>query len=537
MAKGFGNTGASSLVRTATSALNRANTYSDAIAAFNFDNSYQTQDDYNTYKAYLDKRVSQTQNVDPTKALSLTKAGMSAQKAFNSADVQRATQAINYGSGTLDDKYNLLGQQYQKAVANGDYNAAQNIESQMQSVDIQRQNAATAAGNAATASTSKAQSATKAGIDSALNSYDQAAKLAGDKVKSGQMTVQQYEAGMAKYYASKDQLLQEAASGQQGGLSQDAVNGYTSAHTTLSSSDPYLKSMAQYPQAQSGISSQYLHVDPALKNTDGTMAGSLQNRPSGSTVPVQQADGSIAYVHQYGGGWQGKVTQATRDKAVKDGQDYIFPQVGRDASGKQTTPANQVGGAPIPDQNGSLYVIDQNGAKHYITNDPNNPLQRSTEPIQSQADVAKQFQSGNNWSFNPVNNVKSMVSSAGGLLSNAPDPATRFAGGLLDRLVGNNNKAAQARQDAINLAAAQKQSQARQASDALLLSQQQAAQAKLLPVYRAPVPAPTPAPTTQYAMKPLPAPIPLGNTGISTPASTGNYKQDVLNLGRSLGGF
>lgn len=559
MARSFGSTGASSLIRASESALNKVNTYNDAEAAYEFDLSAKTAQDYQKYNDYLSKRVAATQNTDPSKALSLQRTLTSANRTFNSAEISRASTSVKYGDMSNRDKYGQMVKLWQAANANGDVNLAQSLEGQLASLSVTIQNEDIANANAATTANNKALAANKRGIDQAAAKFDTWLKLAKDQVSSGKMSVQDYEAGVAQALQGKKQLLEDAASGKYGDVTPEAQDAYTSKSADLGASDQYRNAIARYPQAAAGSPTQYLQINPTLKNPDGSYAGALKDRP-GSRVELD-ANGNPRQV--YTGGFQDynqtidpktglAVNTPTgdlksRQAFLSSGKDYIFNQVSRDPStSKVITSPTPVGGAPIKDAKGNYFVIDQNGTKHYVNPDPNAILQRSSTPINDMPDFGPTNGFVNPFTSNglktSIDALSSVGDKAGQILSSgskipgigAPLGAV---GGLLTHLFARNDQAIQAQQ----AAAAQKALEDRVAAqNAAKDAASLAASRRLLPVFQPTPPAAPPkitAKPSQYNMAPLPAPVPLGKTGVSVPASTGNYKKDVLNLGRSLGGL
>jgi hypothetical protein len=537
MARSFGSTGASSLLRASAAALNKIDTYNDASASYEFDLSAKTAEDYQKYSDYLSKRINGVQNTDPSKALSLQRTLTGANRTFNSAEISRASTSVKYGDMSNRDKYAQMSKLWQAANANGDDNLAQSLEGQLAGLSVTIQNEDIASANAATAAGNKALTANKKGIDQAAAKFDTWLKLAKEQVSSGKMSVQDYESGVAQALQGKKQLLEDAGSGKYGDLSPDAQDAYATKSTELAASDQYRNAVARYPQAQAGNPTQYLEVNPALRNEDGSFAGTLKDRPLAKT----DVNGNGDFVQTYGGGFQGKETQKDRLDLINKGGDYIFNQVGRDAKGNATTVPTPVGGNPIKDAKGNYFVVDQNGQKHYVNTDPNAALQRSSTPINDMPNFGPASGFENPFTANgfktAIGELSKVGVGAGKILSagkNLPGagPLLNLAGNALTGLFTRNDQAQQVAAKALQDRIAAQNA----AKDAASL----AASRRLLPVFQPPPPpAPpkiTPKPS-QYNIAPLPAPVSLGKTGVTVPAGTGNYTKDVLNLGRSLGGL
>lgn len=129
--------GVSSLLKSAASRRQKIQDQADAYAAFQWESSAQTYDDFVQYSRYLKKQASKTS--DPGKALSYQSKIRSSQRSYTSNEIQRQTQAIRQGAGSIDDKMNAVRGLYQAAVSNGDMNLAQNIISTWDSLSIQKQ--------------------------------------------------------------------------------------------------------------------------------------------------------------------------------------------------------------------------------------------------------------------------------------------------------------------------------------------------------------------------------------------------------------
>lgn len=148
----FGNSSASSLIKSANSAANQIASYNDELASYEYSLSAKTDDDLQKYQDYLNKRIDTLQNTgtitDASKALSLTKTLTGAISTNTSSNIQRENIQIMAGNASLPDKYNVIVSQYQRAVGIGDMALAQSLESQAysvsQSIQVQAQQSADA---------------------------------------------------------------------------------------------------------------------------------------------------------------------------------------------------------------------------------------------------------------------------------------------------------------------------------------------------------------------------------------------------------
>lgn len=255
MARRIGTGGVSSLVRTASAALDRKLTYDDATRAYEYDTSAKTADDYKTYTDYLSTRAKGV--TDPMKQLGLQKTFDSARHTFRSADLTRENQAIMYGQSSLTDKRNLLDRQYQDALNNGDMNLAQQIESQRGSVDIQIQNAADAAAAKAQAAANKASAAGTAayhrGLNDAITKLKQDETAINNAFRTGDSVIDANGKTVKVTTLNKDQLIggvlaRQAATLQEGIDNTDDPNLQRTLGDQLSS----LKGRSEYVSALGG---------------------------------------------------------------------------------------------------------------------------------------------------------------------------------------------------------------------------------------------------------------------------------------------
>lgn len=130
----------SSLLRSAEAARKKTIAYEDQVAAFEWESSAKTIDDYNKYAQYLSSRSQTYMQVDPSTSLSYQTKLRSASRAFRTEEIQRASIDIQTGRGSLLDKYEMTHQLFLMAEADGDFNSAQNLVQQLNSINIQIQN-------------------------------------------------------------------------------------------------------------------------------------------------------------------------------------------------------------------------------------------------------------------------------------------------------------------------------------------------------------------------------------------------------------
>ncbi len=144
--------GTSGLLKSAASVRNQLATYQDSLMAYEYSQSAFTDSAYSQYSAYLNSRINSL-NAAPSisnmsRALTLTKAATGAMKSNVSATIQRENIQVLSGNASLQDKYNVIAQQFVRAQTNGDMTLAQTLEGQAyslsQSIQYQAQQSAAA---------------------------------------------------------------------------------------------------------------------------------------------------------------------------------------------------------------------------------------------------------------------------------------------------------------------------------------------------------------------------------------------------------
>ena len=134
----LGNISTSSLIRNAISTRERNRNYEDQLVKFDFDNSAKTFEDYQSYISHVDSRIATTG--DPSKILTYQIASRSAYRTYASHEIQRQTQNVMAGAGSLEGKIGTIQSLQQTAMAMGDSDTAQSLNGQLISLDIQLNN-------------------------------------------------------------------------------------------------------------------------------------------------------------------------------------------------------------------------------------------------------------------------------------------------------------------------------------------------------------------------------------------------------------
>lgn len=126
-----------SLLKSAAATRKKVRQQEDAMQAFMWESSAQTRADYEAYRDYLENRLSQT--TDPSGQLTYLTKQRTIRRTFVSNELQREQMRIMEGTGTTQTKMDAVQRLYEEAVANEDFNLAQNLVSQWQSLSIQAQ--------------------------------------------------------------------------------------------------------------------------------------------------------------------------------------------------------------------------------------------------------------------------------------------------------------------------------------------------------------------------------------------------------------
>lgn len=136
----IGNTGASSLVKSAVSLESSEAEYQDQIQAFNWDVSAKDNASFDTYATYLQGRITALQATgsltDSKKALTLQTTMYSATKANITSNIQEASIQVLQGGMSNEDKYSMITTFFNQSVANGDMGEAQSL--QLEADDLQQ---------------------------------------------------------------------------------------------------------------------------------------------------------------------------------------------------------------------------------------------------------------------------------------------------------------------------------------------------------------------------------------------------------------
>lgn len=123
----------SSLLKSAAAARKKVQAYEDDIAAFNWNTSAKTADDYSEYSQHLRNRA--TSVSDPSNALTYQQKLVTARRSYTSHEIQRQTIDVLEGRGNLQSKRDTIGDFYEAAVANDDLDLAQSLRLQWDNVD------------------------------------------------------------------------------------------------------------------------------------------------------------------------------------------------------------------------------------------------------------------------------------------------------------------------------------------------------------------------------------------------------------------
>lgn len=208
----IGNSGVSSLLRSAASAATAVENLKTSIADQTWNDSAKTAQDYADYTAAINPLLkahsSDTTTAGQQKVISLQNKLTSASSSYNTAQIDRVAIGIDQGTASQGDKVNLLGQLYMKAV-----DPAQQQRLLMQydaaAVTLQNQNDAAAKSAASTANTNAQKGYTAAetmgaGLITQMNESIQTGKNQIDPALLTGSTTLYVDTKTNTAYASKD---------------------------------------------------------------------------------------------------------------------------------------------------------------------------------------------------------------------------------------------------------------------------------------------------------------------------------------------
>lgn len=132
------NSSTSSLLRSAASTQSSISSYEDKVAAYNWENSAKTEEDFQAYKTYLEGKASTT--TDPSKQITYMSTVDSARSGFISNEIQRQSINVIEGAGSNLDKYNRMVDLFNMAADAGDYDQMQSLRLQLDNLDVTIQN-------------------------------------------------------------------------------------------------------------------------------------------------------------------------------------------------------------------------------------------------------------------------------------------------------------------------------------------------------------------------------------------------------------
>lgn len=451
----FGNASTSSLFSSANAAATKTQNLNDALAGYTYDLSAKDEASFNAYTSYLSSQASKTS--DPTKELTYEKAITSAHKSYTSAEIQRASTAVDYGQIDNPTKYQTLSQLRDAALQNGDDASAQSLEAKMASLSMTIQNQQIAAETKASTASDKAardqETAITKGASKAVgDKEDLIVQLNGLKT-AGKITPAQYDDRMRQIYLGNPatgaqgllSIVQAAkdATGDPNGTYQDKLNKF--------GADSKVQSYINGNKAAQGAVGDTMG-QVMIKHPDGTYefktrdAGQLDaNSPSillkgADGKPVMDANGHAITVPNYQG------PQAFTDKAgAVTGFQYatsIDPNTGLPTRtalpGKGPGALAQVNKDRInnDDPSGVPYFYTESGAKKFIGKDSKNGLPiMADDPsvVSGKFDYGSTSTAGQ--AISPLTNTRigktSIGSVIGGLVAGPAGIGLGAVGGLL----------------------------------------------------------------------------------------------------------
>lgn len=205
----FGNSSASSLISSANAAQTKTQNLNDALATYNYDLSAKDQAAFQAYSQYLTNAAQKTS--DPSKQLSYEKALTSAHKSYTSAEIQRASIAVDYGQIDNTQKYGVISQLRDAAIQNGDEATAQNLELKMAGLSQTIQNQAIAAQNSSDRAGRQQQKAWKDAYSEATSKTNLDLKKLQGGLSKGEVTPDQFAEIKSQIIGRQVNIYKQAA--------------------------------------------------------------------------------------------------------------------------------------------------------------------------------------------------------------------------------------------------------------------------------------------------------------------------------------
>lgn len=498
----YGNTSASALINGANAARKRQEAYNDQFYSYEYQTSAQSEEDYRKYDQYLQDRAKKTS--DPSKALALQSKRDSAYSSYTSNEIQRQTMSVMYGEQDNRAKYGKILPLYQQAIASGNMNLAQNLESTLaslsktiQSEEIANVERARVSGERAARSQTKAYNDGLNGqlrlnkiafdaIERAQNNNDILREADGTPIKGriertadgGQRIIYDDNAGTIKPTARQVAIAKAIKlKTEENLLSQAIEDGMDESGTRLAalmqlqSTDDYRKftsaGLINALTAQGGGENPFTNrYDPVTRTFNSTTREVLSTNEDGSNV--------------YRTGFVGDANDLNADKAIYLNYDkrnginptdtmdnWESPTFKMDAYNRQMQ--GVIRGKDGTEQRRTLYVRTGDGGILSSTRPGTIPYTaedaRSGKPVEWQ-DVLKE------WEFNPAEGISEtgrlLSGVAGGATGKIMNHINPMVGSIGNIVAGNRNAIKEKqRQVALAAAAAQAQQRAQAAAAAL----------------------------------------------------------------------
>lgn len=306
----------SALLRSAGATRKKVRQQEDALQAFIWESSAQTEDEFKAYEDYLQQR--QGDSTDPSEQLTYLSKIRTVRRTFTSNELQREQMKIMDGSGTTQSKMAAVENLYNQAVANEDYNLAQNLISQWQVLDIKQQNEADAAAKASQTYYRSLASSRSANLKEAVNKL-----LKGDELVD--MNGQQYIpfARLNTEVQDNGKLLLEDGT---------EINPFKAAQDTL-------KALQELIQQGINSATDQEEVDKLVTAYEGYFDGSkniklfgkdFSNQDIDLAVASEDANNPLFSLEQKYNPATGKQEFSVRENSVKD---FQLIRTGQDAEG------------------------------------------------------------------------------------------------------------------------------------------------------------------------------------------------------------
>lgn len=372
---GYGNTSVSALLSQARAALKKQQSLEEQVAAYEYDLSPKDQAAFDKYSSFIDNRVKQVKDSDPSKALSLQRLQTGAQRSFTSSEIQRQSINIAEGKGSKQGKLQAIIGLYRKALENGDEATAQRLQLQADTLQIQIQNEANAGAGKGGGGSDAADKAAKKGINAQLDKIQTAKKDFKDDLAAGRITSKDYIAKNAQLFDAQNKILQSTyqvdgngniVQNQNSGLSYESVKDYYDKHNSLRQDNLFQQIMGTNPNVPLELRME--QIGNAFRSSIDPLSGEVKLEPNnivgmrrlteyGSNLAAPTVENNVD---------SKKYTEAFKSLGIDGGSSGSVKKGYTDYAGNQREAPFYLSDPEKPDY---AYTQDENGVRYALNKD------------------------------------------------------------------------------------------------------------------------------------------------------------------------